>query len=352
MRLIRHIIIAVAFAPVAAWSQADASRAGAGAGAGAMTMAADGDADKIVMKASMTHGELLLDIGPFDVPAAMHDGEGDHEMKMPEAPPLWALVPATGWLHGYRVELIDGSGHPISQRLLHHVNVIATQRRELFSGIMLRVAAAGPETGSVSIPNLIGYEAHAGDTLLVRAMLRPGDRAYQGVHILVHFPFTSTKAFIGDFTISPFYMDVTPPAGGHAFDIPAGHSEWFWEAKPAIPGRIMGFSGHVHRYATLFRFEDRTARKVIWETRPDTTADGEPKQIPIKKFLLTLGYPIHPDHVYRLTVVYDNPTGATIVDGGMGALGGVFRPSGGVPWPAIDPSDKDYKLDVWAMWRP
>ncbi len=332
MRMTRRFILAILFAPALVQAQ---------------------PASKITMTASMSHGDLVLDIGPFDVMAAMHGDHGDdHEMAMPEAPPLWVLMPASGWLHGYRVDLVDKDGHPVPQTLLHHVNVIATQRRELFSGIMLRVAAAGPETGTVSIPSLIGYEAHAGDTLLVRAMLRAGDKSYEGVHILVRFPFTSTKAFFGDFTISPFYMDVTPPAGGHAFDIPVGRSEWFWESKPAISGRIIGFSGHVHRYATLFKFEDRTAHKVIWQTRPDTTPDGEPKQIPIKRFLTTLGYGISADHVYRLTVVYDNPTGAPIVDGGMGALGGVFRPSGGVPWPSIDPTDKDYKLDVWAMWRP
>jgi len=346
MRLIRLLTLMTVAAPALALSQAER---GGGAPAGGAPV--EKAPEQIVMKASMVHGELLLDIGPFDLAPAMDmGGDGSHEMKMPEAPPLWALVPASGWLHGYRVDLVDKDGHQLSQKLLHHVNVIATQRRELFSGIMLRVAAAGPETGTVSIPNLIGYEAHAGDTLLVRTMLHPDDHPHEGVHVLVHFPFTSAKAFIGDFTISPFYMDVTPPAGGHAFDIPPGHSEWFWEAKPAIPGRIIGFSGHVHRYATLFKFEDRTANKIIWQTHPDTTADGEPKQIPIKKFLMTLGYAIRTDHVYRLTVVYDNPTGATVVDGGMGALGGVFKPA--VAWPSIDPNDKDYKLDVWAMWRP
>ena len=298
--------------------------------------------------AAMHPGELVLDIGPMDIPAKSEMAEGHH--AMPEAPPLWVLVPASGWLHGYRVELVDRNGRAVPQGALHHVNVIATQRRELFSGIMLRVAAAGPETGTVSLPGLLGYEAHQGDTLLVRTMFRETDRAYEGVRVRVHFPFTPANALIGSFTISPFYLDVTPPAGGHAFDIPVGRSETWWEGSPAIPGRIIGFSGHVHRYATLFRFEDRTAHNVIWETRPDTTPDGEPKQIPIKRFLLTLGYGVRPDHVYRLTVVYDNPTGHPIVDGGMGALGGVFKPSRA--WPAIDPADKDYKLDVWAMWRP
>lgn len=301
-----------------------------------------------MLKASIEHDEMVLDIGPMDVPAHMnHTGMA---MTMPEAPPLWVLVPQSGWLHGYSVELVDKRGRPVPQSILHHVNVIATQRRELFSGIMLRVAASGPETDKVSLPGLIGYAAHKGDTLLVRTMFNPGDRDYEGVHVRVRFPFTPSDGRIKNFTIAPFYMDVTPPAGGHAFDIPLGHSVWFWEAKPAIAGRILGFSGHVHKYATLFRFEDRTANRVLWETKPDTSADGEPKQIPIKRFLLTLGLGIRPDHVYRLTVVYDNPTGKVIADGGMGALGGVFWPEEG--WPGIDKGDKDYKLDVWAMWRP
>ena len=307
------------------------------------------------LAASMVNGEMVLDLGPIDVPAAGRGGmAGMPEMQraMPEAPPLWALVPASGWLHGYRVELVDKYGKPVPQSVLHHVNVIATQRRELFSGIMLRVAAAGPETGEVLLPSLVGYKARAGDTLLVRAMLHAGERAYSGVHIRVRFPFTPSGGWRRDLTISPFYMDVTPPARGHAFDIPVGHSEWFWEAKPAVSGRILGFSGHVHKYATRFRFEDRTANKVIWETRPDTDAAGEPRQIPVTRYLARLGLGIRTDHLYRLTVEYDNPTGAVIVDGGMGALGGVFMPAWGVEWPVIDGRDADYKLDVWAMWRP
>jgi hypothetical protein len=298
---------------------------------------------------AIEHGELLLAIGPVDLPAKQGAGEPD---GAPIVAPLWVLVPRTGWLRGYHVDLVDEAGNPVPQSLLVRVNVITTQRRELFSGIMLRVAAAGPETGGVRLPSVIGYEAREGDTLLVRTTLRRGNRAYRGVRVRVHFPFTAASALLGAFTISPMYMDVTPPAGGHAFDLPPGHSSWHWEASPAIAGRILGLSGHVERYATLFRFEDRTANRVIWETKPDTAADGTPRQIPIKTFLLTLGRAIRPDHVYRLTVDYDNPTGAVIKDGGMGTLGGVFRPSGGVPWPAIDPNDEDYKLDVWAMWRP
>jgi hypothetical protein len=296
---------------------------------------------------SIAHGEMLVTVGPVDLPGPSAAGES---RDVPLIPPLWVIVPRTGWLHGYHVDLVDADGNPVPRTLLVRVNVIETQRRELFSGIMLRVAAAGPETGGISLPNFIGYEARAGDTLLLRTTLRRGDREYRGVRVRVHFPFTGASSLLGAFTISPIYMDVTPPAGGHAFDLPPGHSVWSWEASPAIPGRILGLSGHVERYATLFRLEDRTARHVLWEVKPDTNPGGDPKQIPVKKFLLTLGLPIRPDHVYRLTVEYDNPTGATIRGGGMGTLGGVIKPGGA--WPRIAADDKDYQLDVWAMWRP
>jgi hypothetical protein len=55
---------------------------------------------------------------------------------------------------------------------------------------------------------------------------------------------------------------------------------------------------------------------------------------------------VHPDHIYRLTAVYDNPTGAVIRDGAMGAFGGVFHPDDMAAWPAVDRSTAEYQRDV------
>jgi hypothetical protein len=89
-----------------------------------------------------------------------------------------------------------------------------------------------------------------------------------------------------------------------------------------------------------------TAGKVLWDARPITDEAGNLVEMPIKKFLWRLGIPIRPDHTYRLTAVYDNPTGETIPDGAMGALGGVFLPSSGTTWPIIDPRSPEYQLDL------
>ncbi|MBC8088962.1 MAG: hypothetical protein H7Z40_16985 [Phycisphaerae bacterium] len=303
---------------------------------------------EITLTVAQNKKEMVLTFGPIELPA--HAG---HHGGVPEPPPRWITIPDNAWLHGYSVELLDKHGARVPKSALHHVNVIATQHRELFSPIMLRVAAASGETEPVKLPRLLGLDARKGDTLLVRAMLHnETGKSYEGVRIIVRFPLTERNSTIGSFRIQPFYLDVTAPAGPHAFDIAPGRTEQFWEAKPAVNVRVVGFTGHVHKYATLMRFEDRTSNKIIWEARPDTTEKGEPKAIPVKRYLSRMGLGIRADHTYRLTVVYDNPTGATLKDGGMGAMGGVVLVGGDTKWPTVDPRDPEYRMDLRAMWRP
>src|SRR5512143_784175 len=167
------------------------------------------------LRAYRDRDELVLDLGPIDLAAhAMHDA-----IRQP--PPLAVRVPADGWMHGYTVDVVDSAGGAVPQRVLHHLNVIAPERRELFSHIMLRVAAAGSETAPVDLPGVIGYRFHAGDSLLVTAMLHnPTDRAYRGTHVRVRFKFSNTSGFVHPFSVFPFYLDVMPPAGSHSFALP------------------------------------------------------------------------------------------------------------------------------------
>jgi hypothetical protein len=138
-----------------------------------------------------------------------------------------------------------------------------------------------------------------------------------------------------------------PPAGEtHAYDLPPGYSEKSWEGRPAVAGRILGVGGHLHQYGLALRLEDLTAGKVIWEAQPILDEDGNLIGMPVKKFFWRLGVKVRPDHTYRLTAIYDNPTGEVIPDGAMGALGGVFLPARGAAWPVIDPAHPEYQLDL------
>lgn len=342
------VVGASAVVPIATAAQAPHVIPAAAAASGRSAPAA-------ALVARRERGALVLELGPVDLPAGGHEhaDEGGHAMMMMTSPPpLSVAVPVDGWLRGYVVDLVDGEGHPVPHELLHHVNVIAPQRRELFSGIMLRVAAAGSETAPVSLPWFVGYRVHPGDTLLVSAMLHnPTPNAYHGVRLRVRFPVRDADAWLGAMSIFPFYLDVMPPAGTHAYDLPPGHSEQYWEGSPAIAGRILGMGGHLHEYGVALRLEDRTEGKVLWEGEPTLDSAGRVVGMAQTNLAWKLGIRMRPDHVYRLTAIYDNPTGATIPDGGMGALGGAFLPSGDTPWPKIDRAAPDYVKDIRVTYR-
>ena len=292
--------------------------------------------------------QMLMELGPFDLPA--HSGHLGGGGGSP--PPRSAVMPFDAWLHGYTIELVDGQNRKLPGSLIHHVNIIAPQRRELFSNIMLRIGAAGTETAPLKLPRVIGYHASTGDTVLVSSMLHNETMAdYRGVTLRIRVPYTSRSAWMEPFSIFPFYLDVMPPAGTHSFDLPPGRSEKYWEGKPAIAGRMLGVSGHLHKYGVELRLDDMTAAKEIWSGKPSIDSAGNVSGMPLKKFLTRFGVPLDPTHVYRLTAVYDNPTGKVIPDGGMGALGGVMVPRGISRWPLVRRDDPEYLLDLRVTYR-
>jgi hypothetical protein len=281
--------------------------------------------------------DLVMEVGPVDLPA-----DGEHR----QLPAFHARVPVSGWLHGYRVEIVGGDGRPLPRVMLHHVNVIAPGQRELFSPIMLRVAAAGQETGPVALPRMLGYRVQRGQELILTSMLHnPTGHAHRDVWLRMHFPYTPTDVVVKPMAVLPFYIDVMPPASLHSYDLAPGRSRRTWAARPAIAARILAIGGHVHRYGTALRMEDLTTHTVIWEGRPVVGADGEVVAMPHARFIWTLGVRVHPDHVYRVTAEYDNTSGQAIPGGAMGALGGILVPDDPARWPGVDPYNPELKLD-------
>jgi hypothetical protein len=67
-----------------------------------------------------------------------------------------------------------------------------------------------------------------------------------------------------------------------------------------------------------------------------------------------IGARIATDHVYRVTVEYDNTTAQVIPEGGMGVIGGLFAPDEPEQWPAAERSDSLYVMDMHhylRLWR-
>ncbi len=285
--------------------------------------------------------EIVIEYGPLAVPAGSHHGAAV------EPPALVLRLPADGWMRGYVVELVDASGRRLPQMLLHHLNLIAKNKRDLFSNVMLRLGAAGPETDAITLPRLLGVRTHRGDTLLATLMLHnPTSVGYDHVRIRVRIAFVRANGRLGALGVYPISVAIGPKERPNVFDLPPGRSEHYWEGSPAVAARILGLSGHLHRYGVALRLEDRTTGTLLWEMTPTSDSTGEIRAMPVSTFLWSLGKPIRPDHVYRLTAVYDNPEPRTIREGGMGVIGGVvFLPRGG-RWPAVDQRHPEYVVDV------
>lgn len=260
-------------------------------------------------------------------------------------------LPFTGWLHGYEWEVIDPQGEPLPRDLLHHVNLIAPDQRELFFPTPRRVMAAGRETTGEKMPKLFGYPVEAGTRLLAIAMLaRPIERDYPEVYVRVRLSYTREgDAFIRPRAVYPFHMDVMGAVGPKSFSIPPGGTVRSWSGSPAVDGRILAIGAHLHDNARFIRLEDETEGKVLWETEPEITADGHVKRVTIDQLWIRGGIKLRKDHRYRIVVAYDNSTEAYDPEPGMGEIGGLIMVASDAVWPKLDRNDPEYMADLKNM---
>lgn len=288
-------------------------------------------------------GRLVIDLAPTDLPAhTMH--------HMLAQPPVATLeIPATGSIYGFRVQVVDSAGHALPDELIHHFNLIDPEHRELFLPISRRLLAAGHETGAIRLPWLLfGLPLQQGEHVVASAMVENlTATSYPNARVRLVMNFIPGGRPWPLFRASPWQMDVAFPVGDKSFTLPPGRSSRAYEGSPAVPGTIVGLGGHMHDYGRLIEFADVTTGEVIYHVAPVTDSAGHIESVPVAFLyrLTRLGVHIVPAHRYRVTVVYDNPTGQPIPDGGMGVVGGLFVPDHGVSWPAADPRDSLYAGD-------
>ena len=293
----------------------------------------------IAVRARPADHEAEIVIGPVALPAA-----GPHLRP----PVQLAALPIAGWLHGFSWQMRDREGNPLPDRLLHHVNVIDPDRRELFSAVPRRVLAAGRETRSEGVPRLLGYPIAPETRILVSAMFAPRpdasfEEAY--LHVVLRYTPADDPGFVEPRTVYPFYLDVMGPVGEKEFPLPPGTHGMSWEGSPAVDGRILGIGGHLHDYADWLRLEDVTAGEIVWETRPERDEAGRTLGVPTSMLWWRGGVRIRKDHVYRVSVQYTNPLDGSAPDGGMGAIGGVVL-ADEEAWPTFDREHPDYVRDL------
>jgi hypothetical protein len=281
--------------------------------------------------------ELRVVLQSVDLPAMAHAGEGASQPV-----PIWATFPEAGWLHTFEITLVDANGDSVPRGVLHHFKVIEPERRELFSPIPLHLVGAGEETEPVRLPGSVGYRLEAGDSLLITAMLHnPTNVDLRGVRVEATLGYSTEGSWQPPMDVVPFFAHVAPPMSVASYDLPPGRSTRTVDVRPAISGDLLAIGAHLHRYGVSVSVDDLTRSLRIWETTATLASDGQVLDIPRRQYIWSDGPRLDASHTYRITAVFDNPTGAVIVDGGMATIGGLVIPA--EPWPEVDRADQQYR---------
>ncbi len=284
-------------------------------------------------------------MGPVELPA----GSSHRNLS-----PALTALPFDVWIHGFDWTMTDGEGSPLPKAMLHHVNLIQPNRREVFAPISRRLFAAGRETDGISLPSLVGMPIRAGSPIILVAMFaNPTGKEYPEVVLRLRFPYSREgEGLIGPLEVIPFYLDVAGAAGSKDFPVPPGETVRGWETEPAADGRILAIGGHLHDFGEYLLLRDDTEEETLWRAEPVENEEGRLVSIPSELFILPWRAQIESGHRYRVEAAYRNPTAEPAPDKGMGAIGGIFIPSGPEGWDEPDFDDPVYIEDIAYTLRP
>ncbi|MDP9177663.1 MAG: hypothetical protein M3O61_08290 [Gemmatimonadota bacterium] len=305
-------------------------------------IAKDAGSDIEVRVDSVKH-QITVTVGPMSIPVlkdySHHGAETYVNFR-------W---PVSGWVSGYRIDVVDSVGALMPRELLHHAGMANLDRRQLAYPLAERLFAAGRETTPVMLPGSMGLPLDADQSMSFYYMLmNETGKVVDGARLRVTLMWIpgGTK---GVKNILPLMLNANGAGYGPNFDMPSGLSSTTAEFTLAEGGRVRTMGGHMHDYAREIRLEDVTTGKVLVRLAAKRGRDGQVESMERTNFLLRRnGLRLSANRRYRVVAVYDNPTGKTI-SGAMGLMVGAFTPDNLERWPAIDSADPIFVKDLASL---
>ncbi len=288
--------------------------------------------------------------GQFMIPAAAGHDHGGHG-RGSAAPLMHFSWPIDGWLRGVRLIITDGSGRELPRRLVHHINIVNFDRRQLFYPVPERIIALGQETEDISLPKSVGVPVTAGSRMAISLVWHnPDPVMYHGVTVTLEVDWSPTNLVPRPLSVIPVYMNVTSPVASPVdFDMPPGRNSFAADFVMPLGGRVIGVGGHLHDYGTgltLAELRNGAARPKL---TLDVERDEAGRVLRVERQypgITGRGTKLEAGRQYRMSGSYDNPTGRTIKDGAMVHMVLLLAPDDLVDWPRIDPADIDFRRDV------
>jgi hypothetical protein len=313
-------------------------------------------AQSITTRVDSARHEVVIDAGPFDVPAmdpemakemeidhtSMHDDEERRVFRFD-----W---PVDGPARGYRVELRDSAGSAIPRSMLHHLIAINFDRRQFVYPAAERLFGIGRETPDIALPGTLAVPIGRGERLgFYIAWHNDTGRDLHGATVRIVMNWIPKRVARSYAAVLPIYIDVNNDVGGtNTFDVPPGKSSKAFEFVAPTSGHLLAVAGHLHDYGASIRLENAETGKVMVKLPARRDANGKIVAMPRKTFLLR-PLRLREGHRYRIVAEYDSPLHETITNGAMANILGVFAPDSPSRWPEIDPSDPTFQKDIASL---
>jgi hypothetical protein len=312
------------------------------------------DVPAFLVRVDAARHEIVFRLGPFQLPASASGGEhaGMHHHGL-EMPVFRFILPAGGWIRGFRVSLFDAEGRALPRRILHHVNLLHLGRRQLTQPILERTLAAGQETDDVILPKSVGVRLDAGaEMALLTAWANETGADLDSVILELRLPYLADNTMPRPQEVRPVAFDVGfRPGLSDGFDLDTGRTVHRREFVVPIDGRLLAVGGHLHDYAESLQLREVATGRVIVALEPTVDARGRISQVSRKIFGISgAGRKLKAGR-YVVEAVYNNRTGARIENGGMAVLGGIFAPDDPKRWPAVDRNDAVFAADAAGLDR-
>jgi len=302
---------------------------------------------QISISVDSAHNEVTVTAGPYDLPNMPPEMA---EMHMGSPQVLRFDWPIDGGLRGFNLSMQTEDGKPLPKSVIHHLIAVNFDRRQIVYQMVERLFGWGKETEPVMLPSGVGVPLAKGQHLGVYAMWHnDSGRDIHNAYLRMTLPYIPKSRLQNP--VLPMYVDVNNHIGGvTTFDVPPGKSTRAFEFEFPLSGRLIGIGGHLHDYGAAMRFEDAETGKVLVRLKSDRDKNGEISKV--GRFIWGFheeALPIEAHHKYRVVAEYENPTGKTIPQGGMGHINGVFSPDNMAEWPVLDLANADIQRDIQTL---
>jgi hypothetical protein len=260
---------------------------------------------------------LTVLMGPVDVPPRTEH----FTARVPSV-----TVPLDGWLVAYRPKVVDEQGATMSQRVLHHVELLNASRPSLMCQQLPELLfAAGSELAEWPPVPDVGYRVTKGMSLRINLMMtNPTEEPVSSAYVALEIQYrrsADTKLK----TVYPAWFMVTH-CGPTMYDLKPGRNVNTAEFTVPYDGKLLAVGGHIHDYGREVQLGNVTRNANIATLKTVLDADGRFVSLPTIIFSPREAYRFKSGDVVKVTAVYDNPTGQKLPKAAMGVAVGYFLP--------------------------